>query len=60
VKGIIAIMMTLTVCGFILIAEYYWVKFPPGTVPVESRKMTTDLLTFMIGVISGYLGSNHK
>lgn len=59
-KGIIAIIFTITVCIFILGSEWYWLKYPPGSVPTESRKMAVDLLTFIVGVVSGYLGSNHK
>jgi hypothetical protein len=57
IKGTIAVMLSLTVCVFVLGTEFYWLHKDPeiGTVPIESVKMASDLLTFMLGMVSGYL-----
>jgi len=62
VKGTIAIMLTLTVCTFVVGTEFYWLtgNYPIGTVPKESAKMASDLLTFMLGMVSGYLAGQGR
>jgi hypothetical protein len=57
IKGTIAILLTITVCAFVFGTEFFWLtgNYQVGDIPVESRKMASDLLTFMLGMVSGYL-----
>ena len=59
-KGVIVLLLTLIVCASIADALFYWRNAPIGAVPAESRKMVYDLLIFITGVISGYVGKSDK
>ena len=58
IRGAIVFLLALTVCGAIADTFFYWRNTPVGGVPQESRKMVYDLLIFMTGVISGYIGKS--
>jgi len=60
VKGVIVLLLSITLCAVILGAEYKFYFLPVSTMPDESRKMLYDLLIFIAGVISGYIGHVDK
>ena len=59
-KGYIVFLLAFTVCAAIVDTLFYWRNVPLGEVPTESRKMIYDLMVFMVGVVSGYVGHADK
>lgn len=55
IRSVIALILTLTVCISILSVIVGALLYPPGTIAVETRTKMFELITYIVGVISGYL-----
>lgn len=54
-KSAIALMLCTTVCVVILTFVIGSMFYPPNTINETSRVKIFELLTFIIGIVSGYL-----
>jgi len=56
-RDVIATLLTLTICSFIILTEFRWYAAPIGGIPDKSMELINDFLTFMLGGVFGYLGN---
>jgi len=59
-KSWIAVTLTLTVCCSVLLTLGSMIYRGPDSIPAEGRSKMYELVTFIVGVISGWLASDTK
>jgi len=58
-SDMIALIIALTVCSFVILVEVHWYSAPIGSIPDKSMDLMSDFLNFMMGGVFGYIGGNN-